>query len=522
MRTWVEVWDAMQTTCYGIVNLATATVNRRLDGAGSMDIASAIGDPAGTILHAGRWVHLYTNYPNGQKRLVDRGVLQKYKLSIGASPKGSWQCSDASVAFKQVSTYRGLTYISQTVESVIRDLIARVDGWTVLFDNAVTDLYTTQRFDGVSVLKAISKVADTHGLHWMIVPGHNQIRFGALGGDVQLRISNAPVGDVGLSTNSNLALMDSLTQTVNQADMITRIEPISGPADGALTLQFATKTTPYEIRTMSKNGRTVYYLEDDAAVAEYGVIEEVLAPKSLLVPVSNTSFEDVANTLYDWGATQLRRRSQPQRVYDGKITKIPKSIMPGDQVRVDYDGTIYQIDGAATYANVHEVLWVLKVTETYTDTGMTAALQVSNVDEEPADAVNVLANTVINANNARTAVAVNINSSEFSDDLTLGGGVTDTLTVTIPSRAVGVTSCLITLTRSSTTQPGEITLTWDGVEITGAYLQGSTLSETVEIANTVLDGTIAGNHTLTVYASMYTGTVTVKANVYYVIAGATS
>ncbi len=522
MRIWAEAWDATQTQCFGAVNLTSATVQRRLDGMGSFEIGINAGDPTAECLQAGRWVSLYSMEPYGTtKRLIEWGVLQKMKLTVGNGAKVAWQGNDATMALQQVSTYRGLVYLNQPIKTVVRDLVKRVSGWAVTFDDGAEGLYTTQRFDGVSILKAISKIAETHGLHWRLVSGSRQLQFGKLGRTVALRASDARSGDEAIKANSEVALIESLSHTLTQADLLTRLEAISGPADGALTLRFASKSDPYPVQTMTRNGRAVYYLEDSAAVAEYGVIEAVASPSSLIVPISTTTFEDVANTLYDWGATYLRRRAQPQRVYDCKLTKVAKPVRPGDWVQVDFDGDVEQGDQTATYADIHDVLWVIKSSERYGDDGLEVSLQLSNIDDEAPDAVSVLARTVKAVEESRQAVAVSINSNEVTADLTMSGS-SQVVTVPIANRAIGVTSCQVTLTRDTVTGPGEVGLHWDGVEIGGAWLSGTTLSETVDIVETVLNGSITGDHSLTVYAAANVGLLHVRVNVYSVIAGADS
>lgn len=519
MRLWAEVYNASGTGL-GAVNLVGASITRRLDGAGSLDITVAGGDPAATtLLTPGRWVHIWADRP--QPRRLARGVLQRGRLSVsGVTRRVQWRCTDALESLRRANTFRGLIYANQTIETVVSDLVRRVPGWSVTLDGVEGS--TTQRFDGVTLLQALETIADQHGYHFRLDTADQAITFGVLGRSAGIRATTLGRTDPGVLGNADLALIEQLTQTVEQSDVVTLIEPVSGPADGPLTLRYATKNAPYTVQSRTQNGRTIYYLEDAPAVAAYGTIEKVVSPKRLIVPQAGVSFAAVSDILYDWAAATLRRLSQPQQVYDLTVTKLHKPLLPGDKIQLVYEASARHDDQTALIADIDAELWVLSMTERYGESGQSVSLKVSTIDQQPPDAVSMLTDLVEQDAQNRTAINVNVVTGAINGTVLALPGTASAFSFTLDERTVGLTSCPVDITRSSAVGASAIRLTVDGVEVPTAILWGPSagLKQTVDIAPYLLRGVLPGEHVLTLEPVSGSGYLTVRVTPYQLVTGA--
>lgn len=482
----------------GIVNLASANLRRRLDAAGDISIEVGSTDPkAVELLAIRRRVRVYTDRPGFGKKLVGSGVLLQRSFSDQAGNKRtSWQCTDSLEALRNESTLRGLIYDDMELDDVVRDLVGRA-GWKATFDTVEGS--TSQRFDAQSLLQALTEVATRHGYHFRLA-GESTIEFGVMGRDSGVRLMQA--GNARISEGS-VALIDRLEIVQDGYEIINWIEPIAGPVDGGLTLKRSTRSDPYTIETTEgPNGQTVYYLKDDASIAQYGRVSAVVSPKQLIVPVeaSQTALINAANVLYEWGVTFLRRHREPQVTYRVSAVKVDKVIKVGDKVRVSYKGIAYQKGVAVRYAEVDDDFWVLEVNERHGMMGSGVDLTISNIDQMALDAVDIVVDNITGRTIDGLGVQMNVDRSEVTETITVAKGAPDTVTFQVRRTTVEVGSCRVQVTRvDASLQVMAVYL--DDVEIDGGpWYWGASAEDsiTIEMADVLNEiSPLAGEHILT-------------------------
>lgn len=525
MRLWAEIYNGAQTTMLGLVNLASASIVETLDKAGTLQLDAPATDPqASKLMRWGRWAYVYTDMP--YHRLVGRGLLMRSNISItGGQKTVSWRCLDAFVALQRANTLIARIYDDVPISRVIRNLIGLVNGWTVKIDQIPDTVTTSQRFDGVSVLEAISAIAELHGYHFRLGV-NNQLVFGELGRDSGVRLVNSGVHK-NLRVNTNVALIEALTIVEEGAEVVNWLVPISGPVDGALTLKRATRNAPYPVRTtVGPNGETVYYISDDASVNENGEIQSVEGPRFLVFPVStdNRGFINAANVLYDWGATQLRRRSQPQINYRVTVAKLNRtSSLVGEKVHLVYRGQAHGPDQTTRIVDVDDSFWVTQQTTRYSLQGMSVDLELSNNSEPPRKPEQMIAQLLKRQN--RLVAQMNVSQRAFKETLTFSGyGDSQSITFEVSERSVDLASCRVTIRREDAVNgPNRLRLVVDGVEVPGGpFLEGpeAGLVVSIDIADVVLGlSEVRGEHALTITALYGTGDLQVNILVFEAVVG---
>ncbi len=521
MRLWAEIWNGAQTEGLGVVDLASASIVHTLDRAGSLMLDAPATDPnAVKLMRWGRWATVFTDAP--RRRQVGAGILMRQNASISAGQKTvTWKCTDALVALQRANTLLARAYDDAPIADVIHDLIALVPGWTVRLDNAAGS--TSPRFDGATILDAIITITNLHGYHFR-QGGFNQLVFGELGDHSGIRLVDTGHVDQDLHRNERIALIESLSVQEDGAQVVNWLLPFSGPVDGALTLKRSTRDAPYLIETMvGFNGETIYVMRDAASIAEHGEIRVVEGPKTLVFPVSidQTGFINAANMLYDWAATQLQRRSRPQRNYAATVAKLDSASLVGRKVRLVYKGEVRTSNGQYRLVDEDDDFWVTQQTTAYSLDGTRVSLELSSNSEPPRKPEQMLADIL--KQRGKLAAQMSVALRTFKDTLVFAGwGDSQTLDFEVNDKAVDVTACRVKLTRENTTTgPDRVRLAVDGVEVPGEYLgPDDGLSETVDIADTVIGlDPVRGEHTLTVTAMYGTGNLIVSIGLYEAVVG---
>ncbi len=521
MRLWAEVFNGARTAKLGVVDLAGVSVVRKLDKAGSLMLDVTANDPNNALLRWGRWVDVYCDRP--RRRRIGRGILMRQNVSVAAGQQTvSWKCTDELVALQRANTLNARICDDEPIGDVVRSLAA-LAGWTVKLDGV--DGNTSLRFDGVSVLEAIMRVVDLHGYHFR-AGLDNQLVFGALGEVSGIRLVEAASPAREMHTNPDVALIENLQVQEDGADVVNWLSPFSGPVDGALTLKRSTRSLPYPIETTTgPNGETVYFIKDDAAIAEDGEIRAVESPENLVFAVSaeTTAFINAANVLYDWAATQIERRSQPQTNYVGTVAKMDVvDALIGKKVRLVYKGMARQPNQSLRLVDVDAEFWVTATTERYTLAGISTDVELSNNSQPPRRAEQKLARIL--KKDGQQRAQMNVSLRTFKDTLVYAGyGDSQTIDFEVDDGTVEVTACRVKLTRESVSGPGWIGLVVDGVEVpVGNLLASGTegLTVTVDISNTVMDlAEFKGEHTLTITALYGSGNLAVVVSLYEAAVG---
>lgn len=504
MRLWAEVWSADESTWYGIVNVYSLSISSRLDEAAAISFQCPATDPdADEYLQIGRVVRLFWD-KYGKRQLAKAVLLKQGPLAISSgSIDVTWEATDTLEYLRRENTLRGLIYNDETIADVARDLVEKVTGWSCFVESGVSG-NTSQRFDGVSILQALQKVAQDHGYHFRL-EDENLVRFGLMGNDSGIEIVDVARHYVGMP--GHIAVVERLDIAADGYEIVNWIEPVSGPVDGQLTLKRSTRTSPYPILTTTgPNGQTVYYLTDSDSVAAYGTIKRVTAPERLIVPVTHTTtaLVNASNVLYDWAVTKLQRQKDPVYSYSISAIDVKKQINPGQKVRLRYRGEVYQGSELVRYADIDDDFWIMEVTENYADSGHTVSLVISSTDALPVSADGIIAAMTLGQQIGSIQPTMNVDRQEVSDTSTASRASPVEVEFTVQATTVTVPSLRVKITRSAG-GPQTFAVYLDDIVVSGGpWLDTADAPHSFEVGiediliEDVVDdgGTIQGDHTV--------------------------
>lgn len=392
MRLWADVYDAAgrKRGDGPVTSLLSASVERALDGAGSLDMDAPLTDARARALLVNEARPRVFVEDAGAQRELGRGVVRGVRLSGSAEAfRLRADGPDALDELKRVNTLLGRAYSGQTVEAVARALAA-LAGWRADIDGGEARI--SARFDGASVLKALQMLCEQQGLH-LRLGGAGVVEIGAFGAPSGLTLVAPALAAEPLYHNDDVAVVESITVAQDSEAVANWLLPVgAGEGEAALTLEKSTRSAPYPIQTVTgPDGRTLYFLVDDASAAAYGVIQKVGTFKNI-APVTNSDGDMVnaANALYDAAAAWLARYSVRQDTYRVTLRKARRGLRPGDTVRLVYRGVVERDGEPYTYLDVHAAFWILKAREQMDGTGITTALEISTVDRYAEDAARIV------------------------------------------------------------------------------------------------------------------------------------
>ncbi|MCK6578121.1 MAG: hypothetical protein L6Q98_08470, partial [Anaerolineae bacterium] len=392
MRVWADVYSAAGARQgAGPVALKAAGVTRVLDGVGTIRLSAPGTDArARALLVNENHVRIYTQATDDAAvREMGRGVIRKVRAS--GSPT-DWSLDvegpDDLDGLTRVSTKLLRKYSAETTGDIVDDLVALVSGWSATTTGGNT---TDARFDAVSVLKAILGLCEQQGLHLRAGTSNKTIEVGAFGSDAGLRLVNPAQIMPGMEAQDGLAFIETITVEQDSEPVCTRLYPLgSGIGEAWLTLLNATRNTPYTRQVVNVNGIDQHFLEDFAAVAQYGVIEKM--GKFNIAPLSNSAadVENAANALYDQAAAWLTRYCQRLDSYQVTAKKVRATIRPGDKVRLVYNGVVTRDGEVVHFLDVDDDFWVMECTERVGVEGAALDLTLASVDRHAQDAARVV------------------------------------------------------------------------------------------------------------------------------------
>ncbi len=391
---WVDVFDAAGQMVGGgpITTVTSATVQRALDGAGSVTISVPLTDErAAALLTNERQFRVWTGETGETPRLLGRGVVRKRRITVVDGTLGlSIDGPDTFDLLKRTSVLLNRQYNS-TIGGVAGAL-AGLAGWSAVVDPVVAALPVYSRFDGVSILKALQKLASEKGVHLRLGLAQNQIEMGAFGTDTGITI----VGGQALSERaytSGVLIAQRVESTADSEAIFNWLLPVgSGEGKAMLTLEHATRSGVYAIQTtIGPDGATLYYLADAASIAAFGQIQAVKAFKEI-APLSNSEADIVnaANGLYDAAAAALERAAVRRDSYKVTVRLADTTIRPGDKVRLNYRGVVDRDGEPYTFIDVNGLFWVLDVFERYDLSAGSVDLNLATVDTRAQDAAAVV------------------------------------------------------------------------------------------------------------------------------------
>jgi len=405
MQVWADVYDTNWVRQgEGPVGLISASVTRMFDGAGSISLdAPGTDERALALLVNEARVKIWVE-DDGDVRQMGAGVIRSRHRSADSS---GWKLRvsgpDMLDDLKRKSTWLNRQYgaggTQVTVAYVVEALAALAD-WDAECDE--TGLISAS-FDGVSVLKAIQTLADENGLHMRQKLSADDtspvVEVGVFGDDTGLWLVNAEVMNAEAYGSENIALLESVTLLEESEAIANRVVLIGGgEGQAALTLKNSTRSGVLSMT--GPDGQTLYYIEDAASIALYGVIEKVAAFKGI-TPLKNTDAYKViaANALYDAGAAWLERNSMAQQTYQARVRGCRQTIQPGDKVHLAFTGTIRDDEGhELPEGSLVGEFWVLKVTETAGADGTAMGLEIATIDKQRQDAASVVVGAIESIN----------------------------------------------------------------------------------------------------------------------------
>lgn len=401
----VEIYDASgRKLGYGPISATGADVTRRLDGAGGISFeapgtdarlweAAADGNP---LLQEERRARLYT-LQGGQRVEIGRGIITELNASDTTS---AWRASASGVdeleELKRSVCHIGTEFNYVPMSSVAMTL-AGLAGWAASVDSAAAGLLISARFDGESVLKAFQQLVGQNGLHLRPGTAAQTLEIGAFGTASGLTLLQTSEMLPGTEASQAVAAIESLSLKRSSQAVANRIFVFGAGQnlDAALTLARSSRSTPYTIKNTVRNGRTLYYLEDEASSARYGVIEKYVVIKEI-APLDNTDtlIARAADALYDAAAAWLQRNAWAQDSYSVTVRDCKQRLRAGDTVRVIYRGFIEQKHEGRTIIlpprDINAVFWVLSARESVGQGGVNVNLEISNIDRYMQDVAEVI------------------------------------------------------------------------------------------------------------------------------------
>lgn len=403
MRFWCEVYT-LSGVFEGIVyNLTSVSKIKLLDGAGSINLTySGSNELATTLIQKERRVRVFVE-DDGGTRFHSAGDI--VEINVNASDKTAFTASgpDTLLALTRRTVGLGRSYTDESVYNIVTDLLDIVGGgWFATVDDGVGN--QTSRFDGVSVLKALIRTAQELGLHLREGLDSNEVEIGAFGEDIGITALAPGSMTPELEDNDSIVLITDFKQKSSSRDVCNTVTPLgAGEGAAALTLRDSTRSTaggyPYDIQVGTEpDGRTRYYLQDDDSIDLYGIIEKPPVVFKEIGPVANSSAAKIlaANALYDAAAAWLQRNAVSLDSYSLNVRKVRKQIRPGDLIHIGMKDLVETATGSFTPVNIRteDTFWVMKITETISEQGATAALEVNTVDRQEMDMVETIVGAV--------------------------------------------------------------------------------------------------------------------------------
>lgn len=385
MRISVDILDASDNPIATLQGVTSVSVARVLDGPGRISFSvpcAAAGADAITVKRRARFTLDYL----GVRRDLGTMIIDKV---ADRDNNGTWERSadgsDILTELKHVSTLVGRSFANQSAAIIVNSLINLASGWGMSADAAAGLWSTSIRYDGDTVLRALQILAETGGFHLRLGDSGKALEFGAFGDETDILICNAGQFPPDGHNAGDTGFITSISMERTSEPLATRIYPLGAgnSGDAALTIASSSRTAPYTIQNTTANSRTHYYIENPAAVAEYGVVEKYGQFKNI-APLANTvaDIQAAANALYDVAAIWLRRNSVVQETLRVSVAGLNRAVKPGDKVRLTYKGRL-QTDTADWLARDYDdYFWVVSVTERVSSSGITLELMLSNVDKQ--------------------------------------------------------------------------------------------------------------------------------------------
>lgn len=214
-------------------------------------------------------------------------------------------------------------------------------GWAVeMADPPPTD-YFYAKFGGESTLGAYIYLAEKTGTHFYREPGTRALIFSPY-----FLPSNVHAVKASTGINEQTCVITNLTRTVDTKGLLTRMYVTGGGSERntSLTLAATDRTAPAGY-TLNKEES---YIQNDVAIAAYGLIDNPEVTFKAISPISNTTADYVAasNMLFDAALAELQRLStvDVQETYTLAVAQCNVLLRPMQTIRVTYRDPEQNVD----------------------------------------------------------------------------------------------------------------------------------------------------------------------------------
>ena len=381
-RLWGDIYDVADNRLGDgpLTKIIDVTITKSLDRVTDWSLSMQLADPRAYLLIIERRIKIFAAWHGVQRELI-HGIIRKRMVQDSiAGPVLTISGQGIETELKRINVLPGRRFNNRGLQQLVDELNGLTD-WTLLLDHRISDIVVNLRFDGVSILKALQSLYTNYGIHLRIYP--NRILYiSRLGQESGLRISRVETLRGGQLDNGALVPAINMSEDVDSDQIFNRLYVFGGgEGNGALTFGTTTRTSPYPIRSILRNGSVHYYIEDTASIARYGLIEKLIQFKAI-VPVNNsrTAVRAASNFLYDTAVQFLQRYLDPMNRYNAQMLHRNHFVHPGDMISIDYKAFIETSGQPVPYLNVQGDNWISRVSESYTKSGPTMGLAIQNVD----------------------------------------------------------------------------------------------------------------------------------------------
>ena len=398
MSVWIRIFNPTYTVELGDgpVRLESVTLNRKLDEIGDCSITlSGIDIRAISLIEPRRVIEIWHQELGFAKRRVGTFVVEG-EADSDADAK-TWTVSGRSTAValadKLVLSGPGAIYQEETFGTVANDLCA-LAGWTANVDDAVINQLISVPFTDDKVLRALQTLSEIKGVHLRESKTiAKQIDIGAFGtneDNIYIKRIEGDNGEIHRQSTSPL-LIERATISRESSDIWNWAKVFAGgDGDAALDISLAMPTRSF-IDSIFINGRTHYFIKDNASIARYGQIEKRVDVQRI-IPVANTddALIAAAEAAADAAKATLDRHAEPQTVISLSLRNVRTTVSPGDKVHLTYKGVMNKNGIPYKYRDIDDDFWVMQVTEQITASGITLVLEVSNIDRYQTNAAGII------------------------------------------------------------------------------------------------------------------------------------
>lgn len=409
MKFWVDIWDATYSEKVGNRLLPiVASYKRKLDEAGAGRATFAIDPRSLSIIQARRIVEVWLSDTKLKTDEVTGNVItEAYSRKIGAFVIEAIQSSPRErtitvrgpgVMSKLIDSLAlpGLHYEEETVADVLSDLAA-LAGWTVESEAALSSETISVRFAGENVLRALSVVAESKGIHIRESAINQQLEAGAFG-DVasHAEFVKGDGGETALFNDAPMIIHDA-SIIEQSAEVVNKVYVYTGgDGDAAGTLELSDRAF---VDSETANGRTHWFIADSGSISLYGQISRRLDIKRL-TPTSPSDAAEiaVANAGADAGKAWLDRNSQPYELLSLRVQNVNATIKPGDKCHVRYLDVINLMGVPYQERDIDAPYWVMAVEENISAQGLEVSLDVANLDRYETNAADIVVGMVDSIN----------------------------------------------------------------------------------------------------------------------------